>query len=108
MARAEVRGALGLDHEWGEGVLAGADASSLRVLFICGILPVPALCFVLLQIPYTEYGVVLLFRARPVPDSLLTSGAVGGQGFGSGAVGAGAALVVMLQLLLAVSAGFVI
>lgn len=110
MARAEVRGALGLDHERREGVFAGADASSLRVLCqrVCGVLPVPALAFVLLNVPYTEYGVLLLVHARPVPDALLTPGAVRGHRFWSRAAGAGAELIGMLQLLLAVSARFVI
>lgn len=110
MARAEVRGALGLDHERREGVFAGTDASGFRILcqYVCRVLPMPAVRFVLLQVPYTEYGVVLLVCARPVPDAFLTPGAEGGHGFRSGAVGTGAELVVMLQLLFTVSACFVI
>lgn len=110
MARAEVRGALGLDHEGREGVLAGADAPGLGVLRqrVRGVFPVPALAFVLLNVPYTEYGVLLLVHTRPVPDALLAPGAVRGHRFWSGAAGAGAQLVGMLQLLLAVSARFVI
>lgn len=109
MAWTEVRGALGLDHERREGVLAGADASSLRVLCqrVCSVLPVPALCFVLLKVPNAEYGVVLLFCAWPVPDAILTPGAVRGHRFRSGAAGASAELIMMLQLLFAVSASFV-
>lgn len=110
MAWAEVRGALGLDHERGESILTGTYASRLRVFCqrFCGVLPVPALWFVLLKVPYTEYGFILLFRARPVPYMFLTPRAVGGHGFRSRAVGASAVLVVMLQLLLTVSARFVI
>lgn len=98
-----------MDHERREGVFGGADASGLGVLCqrLRGVLPVPALCFVLLKVPDAEYGLVLLFRAGPVPDAVLAPGAVGGHGFGSGAVGGGAQLVVVLQLLLAVSARFV-
>ena len=109
VARTEVRGALRLDHEGREGVFAGADASSLRVLWqrVSGVLPVPALSFVLLKVPNAEYGVVLLLCAWPVPDAILTPGAVRGHGFRSGAVGAGAQLIVMLQFLFAVSARFV-
>lgn len=107
---AEVRGAFGLNHKRGEGLLSGTNASGLQVLcqHIRGVLPVPALHFVLLKVPYTEHGVILLFCYRPVPHTLLTPGAVGGHRLRSGAVGASAALVVMLQLLLAVSTRFVI
>lgn len=110
MARAEVRGALGLDHERREGILSGTDAPGLRVLCQCirGVLPVSAVRFVLLKVPYTENGVVLLLRARSVPNTLLTPGAVGGHRLGSRAVGTGAELVVMLQLLFTVSARLVI
>ena len=110
MARAEVRGALSLDHERGEGLLSGTNASGLRVLCqrVRGVLPVPAVHLVLLKVPYAKQGVVLLLWARPVPRALLTPGAVGGHRFRSWAVGGSAALVVMLQLLLAVSARFLI
>lgn len=113
VTRAEVRGALGLDHERREGVLGGTHGprGGLRVLCqsVRGVLPVSAVRLVLLQVPYAENGLVLLVGARSaVPDALLAPGAVGGHGFGSRAVGTGAEIVVMLQLLFAVAAVLVI
>lgn len=112
MTRAEVRGALCLDHEWREGVLGGADAPrGLRVLCqsVRCVLPVSAVRLVLLHVSYAENGLILLVGAGPaIPDALLAPGTVGGHGVRSWAVGTGAKIVVMLQLLFAVTAVLVI